>query len=282
MPLATLTDVLNGLKNKPAAVGAFNAHYLDIIPHLVKTAEKQQVPIIMQITESTLRFSGLDNVITLSIPIIEKAQVPIVLHYDHGKDMDRVKACIDAGFSSVMYDGSSLPYEENIKNTQEIVAYAKKQGVSVEAEIGHVGMACEGGSHAYTNPDDAGEFARLTNVSALAVAIGTQHGLYKGPSKLDIERLKKIHEQVDIPLVLHGGSGVPDKTIKEVIANGICKVNIASELKAPWVQAIKDFQEENPEEFDPRKILKPAHKAYVKAVKEKISLLGWHHAAVNH
>ncbi|MBM7644150.1 tagatose 1,6-diphosphate aldolase GatY/KbaY [Scopulibacillus daqui] len=283
MPLATLNDVLTELKDKPAAIGAFNAHYLDIIPHLIKAAESQQAPLIMQITEATLQNSGIDNVISLSMRLIEKSSIPIVIHYDHGKDIDRVKACIDAGFSSVMYDGSKLPYEENVKRTKEIVAYARPKGVSVEAEIGHVGtVSGEGGDAFYTHPDNASEFARITNVDALAVSIGTQHGLYKDTPKLDIERLKSIHRKVDVPLVLHGASGVPDEDIKKVTAYGICKINIASELKAPWAQAIRDFQKENPDEYDPRKILEPAHKAYVKAVKEKMSLLGWNHAAVNH
>ncbi|WP_416150127.1 class II fructose-bisphosphate aldolase [Salipaludibacillus sp. HK11] len=280
MALKTLSEVLNASVADHKATFAFNAHVLDMIPQLVNTAEEFQIPLIIQITEDTLQFSGISHVMNVARGAIDRSSVSIVLHYDHGKELDRIKECIDAGFSSVMFDGSTLPFNENASKTTEIVEYAHQAGVSVEAELGHVGMAHENNDdqdQVLTVPEEAQKFVSLTNVDALAVAIGTSHGIYKGPVHLDIERLKEIRKLVSVPLVLHGGSGVGQSELKEAIRHGIVKVNIASELKAPWAKAVREYLNENPKEFDPRKILAPANQAYRRAVLEKLALVGLIH-----
>ncbi|MFA9458079.1 ketose-bisphosphate aldolase [Halalkalibacter sp. AB-rgal2] len=276
MGLANLNDVLIDISKKKKAVGAFNAHILDMIPTLVELAEQTKSPFIIQITEETLRFSGLKHVLNVARRAIEEVDTPIVLHYDHGKNIDRIKECIDAGFTSVMYDGSKLSFYENVKNTIEVVQYAHQYGVTVEAELGHVGMAnklIESEAGVLTIPEEAKEFVEHTSIDALAVAIGTAHGIYKGPVQLDIDRLMAIRKQVSIPLVLHGGSGVNEAELTKAIDAGISKVNIASELKAPWAFGLKEFIQSSPHEIDPRKILKPALEKYEHAVYEKLCLL---------
>ncbi|WP_088106132.1 class II fructose-bisphosphate aldolase [Halalkalibacter urbisdiaboli] len=274
MAIANLNDVLIKASAAQRAIGAFNAHILDMIPQLVETAEEYKVPLIIQITEDTLQFSGLSHVINVARKAIEAVEVPIVLHYDHGKNVSRIKECIDSGFSSVMYDGSKLTFAENASKTAMIVDYAHQHGVTVEAELGHVGMAESTTEQVLTIPEEARQFVEQTNIDALAVAIGTAHGLYKGPVKLDIERLKEIAKFVSIPLVLHGGSGVTETELKKAIESGISKVNFASELKEPWTKAVRRFLAGNPNEFDPRKILTPANSSYKKAVIEKLELIG--------
>jgi tagatose 1,6-diphosphate aldolase GatY/KbaY len=199
------------------------------------------------------------------------------LHLDHFNDIKLIKKYIDLGFSSAMIDASHDPFEENIKKTKEIVEYAKNLGVTVEAELGRLvgqedDLVVEEKDSVFTNPTMALEFAERTNIDSLAVAIGTAHGLYKSEPKLDFDRLSQIKEKVSIPLVLHGASGVPVESIGKSIELGICKVNIATELKIPFADGVKKFFQKNPDASDPRKYLSAGMLPMKEVVMEKIKM----------
>ncbi|MGI5886317.1 MAG: ketose-bisphosphate aldolase, partial [Syntrophomonadaceae bacterium] len=197
----------------------------------------------------------------------------------HGTDFDQVVRCIRSGFTSVMYDGSKLPLEENIAVTKQVLAMSRPIGVSVEAELGKIG-GTEDNVHVderealFTDPEEARYFVEQTGVDSLAIAIGTAHGRYQGEPKLDFARLEKIRNLVNIPLVLHGSSGVPDEAIRRAIQLGIRKVNIDTNIREAFVGEMRRIMEEKPDEIDPRKILKPARQATVEIIRKKIRLFG--------
>jgi fructose-bisphosphate aldolase class II len=207
------------------------------------------------------------------------ASVPVALHLDHGTDFDQVVKCIRSGFTSVMYDGSKLPLEENIAMTKKVLDMSRPIGVSVEAELGKIG-GTEDNVHVsekeamYTDPEEARYFVEQTGVDSLAIAIGTAHGQYKGEPKLDFERLRQIKTLVKIPIVLHGSSGVPDESIRQAIGLGIRKVNIDTNIREAFVGEMRRVMAEKPNEIDPRKILGPAREAAVAIIREKIRIFG--------
>ena len=232
--LVTLADILAEAEKGKYGVGLFNMLNLEMARGIIEAAEEEKSPLILGVAEVHLPLIPFEYAALIMNDIAKKASVPVCLHFDHGVDYDKIKAAVDAGFSSVMYDGSSLPYEENIKNTLAVSKMAHAKGVSVEAELGHVGGG-EGGTddgveEMYTKVEQVNDFIDRAEIDALAVAIGTAHGPYKKKPVLDIGRLAEIYKVSSKPLVLHGGSGLSPEQFRATIDNGIRKVNICTEM----------------------------------------------------
>lgn len=226
--LVNLNDVLIPAKKQKYAVGLFNTINAELASGVFAAAEEMRSPVIVGTAEVLLPFGGLDELSYLLLPMAKRATVPVVLHFDHGTTFDKTIQAIDLGFSSIMYDRSDRSFEENLREVAEITEYAHKKGITVEAELGHVGTGEDLGF--LTDPDTALEFATKTKVDALAVSIGTVHGPYLKKPCLDLELLEKISSQVSVPLVLHGGSGLSDEQFKDCIKRGISKVNIFTDI----------------------------------------------------
>lgn len=246
----TLKEVLKGANQLNMAIGAFNTHNLEMLPAIIKAAGKQKTPVIVQTSCGTANYVGHKNLVAVCKSMAEEYGVDVVLHLDHAKDFDEIRKAIRAGYSSVMFDGSSLSFKENILGTKQVVNFAKEYGVSVEAELGTVGGTEEGivvsqAEVFYTDPKDAVEFVAETGIDALAVAIGTNHGQYMSKTDISFDQLKQIKEVVDIPLVIHGGTGVKDDDVKKVIDLGIRKFNVGTELLVGWNRQSKVCYEEN-------------------------------------
>ena len=242
--LVTLEEILKDAEQRKYGVGLFNMLNLEMARGIIEAAEQENSPVILGVAEVHLPFIPFDYAQIIMNKIARDAKVPVCLHFDHGTDYKKILGAIKAGFTSVMYDGSALPYEENIANTREISKVAHALGCSVEAELGHVGGG-EGGTddgheEMYTNVEQVNDFIRRADIDALAVAIGTAHGKYKTKPKLDIDRLKAIRTATDTPLVLHGGSGLSDDDFRNTVKYGIAKVNIFTDLCNAGVQAVKD------------------------------------------
>ena len=262
------------------AVPAFNIHNLETLQVVVETAMEMKSPVIVAGTPSTIEeYAGADYVKAMVEVAAHKYSIPIAIHLDHFEDVQAIKKDIDIGFKSCMIDASKETFEKNIEIVKEVVEYAHRYDVTVEAELGKLGgkeddLVIDEKDAMYTNPDDAAEFVKRTGIDSLAVAIGTVHGLYKGEPKLDFERLKEIRSKVNVPLVLHGASNIPDELVKEAISLGICKVNIATDLKIPFSDSVKEYFKENPKESDPRKYMAPGKAAMKKIVEHKIKVCG--------
>lgn len=262
------------------AVPAFNIHNMETLQVVAETAMEMKSPVIIAGTPSTIEdYAGPDYIKAMAEVAANKYDIPIAIHLDHFEDVEAIKRDIDIGFKSCMIDASKKPFEENISIVKDVVEYAHRYDAVVEAELGKLGgreddLVVDEKDAMYTNPDDAADFVDKTNVDSLAIAIGTAHGLYKGEPKLDFERLKEIRSKVSIPLVLHGASDVPDELVKEAISLGICKVNVATDLKIPFADAVKKFFNENSKESDPRKYMTPGKEAMKEIVKHKIEVCG--------
>lgn len=257
------------------AVPAFNIHNLETLQVVVETAAEMRSPVILAGTPGTFDYGGRDYVQAMAEVAARRYEIPIALHLDHHEVFADIKASIDLGTKSVMIDASHHEYAENIEIVKEVVAYAHQFGVTVEAELGRLGgqeddLIVDEADAFYTDPKVAKDYVEKTGIDSLAVAIGTAHGMYQSEPKIDIARLKEIKARVDIPLVLHGASGVPHDVVRECIANGICKVNIATELKIPFSSALRAYLTENQAADDPRKYMKPAKAAMKKMVADKI------------
>lgn len=279
MSLVPISDLLKKAEEGGYAVGAFNCNNMEIVQAIIAAAEAEKSPVIMQASQGAIKYAGIDYITGMARVAAENASVPVALHLDHGTSFEQVMMCIRKGFSSVMIDGSKLPFEENVELTKRVVAVARAVGVSVEAELGKIG-GTEDDIHVddkdalFTNPSEAKEFVERTGVDALAVAIGTAHGQYKGVPELDFPRLEKIRSLVNIPIVLHGSSGVPDDAIEKAIKLGVRKVNIDTNIREAFVQACRDVLNKDAREIDPRKVLGPAREAATAIIREKIRLFG--------
>ena len=232
--LVTLKEILHDAEKGKYGVGLFNMLNLEMARGIIDAAEKERSPLILGVAEVHLPIIPFTYAADIMTKIAREATVPVCLHFDHGTDYSKILTAIKGGFSSVMYDGSALPYDINVENTKEIVKVAHALGVSVEAELGHVGGAEGGGDDGhqeeYTKVEQVTDFIEKTQIDALAVAIGTAHGQYKKKPVLDINRLAEIYKVSEKPLVLHGGSGLSDDDFKNTIKNGIRKVNICTEM----------------------------------------------------
>lgn len=277
--LVTGTEILQDAHKNNYAVGAFNVNNMEIVQAIIEAAEETNSPVILQASQGGLKYAGVEYIAALGRLAAEKAKVPVALHLDHGTDFDQVMLCIRHGFSSVMIDGSRFDLEGNIAITKKVIEVAHAVGVSVEAELGKIGgteddIVVDEREATFTDPNEAKKFVDETDVDYLAIAVGTAHGVYKGEPKLDFDRIKTIKEKLNIPLVLHGSSGVPKEAIEKAVSLGINKINIDTDLRVAFSGAIKDFIKENPENIDPRKILGPAKEAMKEVIKEKMHLFG--------
>lgn len=245
--MVNLKSILNQTREKKFAVGSFNVYNFETIKGVIESAKESQIPAIVSFGEKYLENMEIETVQAIVRSMAEQTEVPIALHLDHCKTPDIIFKAIKAGFTSVMYDGSALPYEQNLKKSKAITDIAHAMDVSVEAELGSIaaGVETNEGSdedqEVYTNPVQADEFVKFTGIDALAVSIGTVHGMYKGEPKINIEVLKEIASMVNIPLVLHGGSGTPEAKIRECIENGICKINVNTEISVFTVGKIRQL-----------------------------------------
>ncbi|MGE5416777.1 MAG: class II fructose-1,6-bisphosphate aldolase [Acidobacteriota bacterium] len=279
MALVPVAELLAQAEEGGYAVGAFNANNMEIVQAIAEAAEQEKAPVIMQASQGAIKYAGLDYIVGMVRIAAEKARVPIALHLDHGTSFDEVVRCIREGFSSVMYDGSKLPLEDNIKITNKVLEIARPCGVSVEAELGKIGgteddVSVDEKEALYTDPEEARIFVEKTGIDALAIAIGTAHGQYSGEPKLDFARLERIRQITNVPIVLHGSSGVPEEAIKKAIALGVRKVNIDTNIREAFVGAMRKELASNAKEIDPRKILTPAKAATIALIAEKIRLFG--------
>ncbi len=298
--LANGTSVLAKARKGNYAVGAFNVNNMEILQSVIRAAEATKSPVFVQTSEGAIEYAGLEYLFTLMLYGAESARVPVVIHLDHGRNLDLIKECIKIGYTSVMYDGSHLPFEENVNNTRQVVRWAHRRGVSVEAELGTIGGVedkVEARKILFTDPEVAKDFVKRTGCDSLAVAIGTSHGAFKfaGAANLDLARLRDIKRAVRIPLVLHGASGVPQELVQKIaefggelgnpegvpddqitaaINLGINKVNTDTDLRLAFTESVRETLVKNIHEFDPRKIIGPARDAMQAVVERRMRVFG--------
>ena len=279
MNIISSREMLLRAKRGGYAIPAFNIHNLETMQGVLEAAWEMKSPVIIATTPGTVKYAGMDYLVSMAKVGARRYSIPIALHLDHCEEVDFIERCIYAGYKSVMIDASMKSYDENISMTKKVVEFAHIHDVTVEAELGKIGgqedeKVVDKRDAAYTAPELAAEFAAATNIDSLAIAIGTAHGVYKDEPKLDFERLIEIKKRVQVPLVLHGASGVPKDSIIKAVGYGIGKINIATELKIPLSQEIKRCFEMNPKESDPRKYLTPGKEALKKVAMEKIKICG--------
>ncbi|MDZ7374715.1 MAG: class II fructose-1,6-bisphosphate aldolase [candidate division KSB1 bacterium] len=301
MPLVTTHQLFRDAYANHYAIGAFNINNMEILQGIVEAAHEERAPLILQVSKGARKYARHEFIMKLVEAALEITDVPIVLHLDHGDSFELVKACVDGGFTSVMIDGSHLPFEENVALTKKCVEYAHAHGIPVEAELGRLAGIeehVESKEAILTDPDEAAEFVERTGCDSLAVAIGTSHGAYKfkGEPRLDFERLQEIEKRLPgFPLVLHGASsvlqefvdtcnqyggklpgakGVPEEMIRRAAQGGVCKVNIDTDLRLAMTATIRRKFSEDPSNFDPRNYLGPARDAIREMVRHKLHVLG--------
>ncbi len=277
MAMVTSMQMLLDAQAGGYAVGAFNAENMEMVKAIIQAAEELRAPVMIQTTPSTIKYGTLDTYASIVAAEAENATVPVCLHLDHGSSFELAMEAIYAGYTSVMIDGSKFSFEENIAVSKKVADVAKALHIPCEAELGKVGgkeddLTAEADTN--TDPAQAKEFAERTGVTSLAVAIGTAHGFYVGTPVLDKERLSEIRKVVDIPLVLHGASGLTDEDVRDCVSRGICKVNFATELRAAYTKAVRKVLADDEKVFDP-KVYGKAGIAAVKAlVMERMKVCG--------
>lgn len=261
------------------AVPAFNIHNLETLQVVVETAAELRSPLIVAGTPGTFSYAGTGNIIAIAGDLAKTYNQPLAIHLDHHEDFDDIAQKVQAGIRSAMIDGSHLPFVDNVALVKRVADYCHRYDVSVEAELGRLGgqeddLVVDSKDALYTHPQQAREFVTLTGIDSLAVAIGTAHGLYTATPKLDFERLAEIRNQVDVPLVLHGASGLSTADIRRAIGLGICKVNVATELKIAFSDALKTYLAVHPDASDPRHYKIPAKAAMKEVVRKVINDCG--------
>ncbi|MEK8129346.1 class II fructose-bisphosphate aldolase [Paenibacillus filicis] len=279
MPLVSSTPLLEAARAGGYGVGAFNVHTLEMLQAVVEAAEETKSPLILQSTVGTVRHLGPDYLAAAATAAADRSSVPIALHLDHCTDFTMIVQCIRAGYTSVMIDASMHPFEDNVRQTQKVVEIARAAGVNVEAELGKVGgveddIVVAEHEALMADPDECAAFVERTGVHTLAPAIGTAHGIYKGEPRIDFDRIRRIAGTVSVPLVLHGGSGIPEEQVKQCIGLGMSKMNVATEIRIVFSDAIKAVFAANPGENDPRAYMVPAKQAVKAAAAEKMRMLG--------
>lgn len=279
MSLVNVDQLLAKAEEGNYAVGAFNCNNMEIVQAIIEAAEAEKSPVIIQASQGAIKYAGLKYIVALVETAAKDATVPVALHLDHGTDFEQVVKCIGCGFSSVMIDASKKSLADNIEVTKRILDMARPLGISVEAELGKIGgteddVTVSEKDAMFTDPAEAKAFVDATGVGSLAIAIGTAHGQYKGKPELDFERLAKIKALINIPIVLHGSSGVADEDIQKAISLGVRKVNIDTNLREAFSQGVKEALLARPDEIDPRKILAPAKARMKEMVQEKIRVFG--------
>ena len=301
MPLVTTTEMFKKAYEGGYAIGAFNVNNMEIIQGITRAAKKLDAPVILQVSSGARKYASHSYLVAMVKAAAEETGLPIALHLDHGPDFETCKACIDGGFTSVMIDGSSLPYEENVALTKMVVEYAHAHGVVVEGELGTLAgvedeVVVESGKESYTNPDQVLDFVTRTGVDSLAIAIGTSHGAYKfkpgQKPQLRFDILEEVEKRLPgFPIVLHGASsvnqddiktinqyggqmpdaiGIPEEMLRQASSMAVCKINVDSDIRIAMTAAIRKHFAENPADFDPRKYLTPARDAVEAVVSHKI------------
>ncbi|CAB1242608.1 MAG: class II fructose-1,6-bisphosphate aldolase [Clostridiales bacterium] len=303
MPLVNTTEMFKKAYNGGYAIGAFNVNNMEIIQGITEAAGELKSPVILQVSKGARAYANPTYLVKLvEAAVIEHPEIPIALHLDHGPSFEMCKACVDDGFTSVMYDGSSKPYEENVEEASRVVEYAHKYNVTVEAELGTLGgvedeVSVEADKAMYTDPDQVQDFVTRTGVDSLAIAIGTSHGAYKfkpGQNpKLRLDILKEVSDRLPgFPIVLHGASsvpqkfvelinqyggnmpgaiGIPESELRKAAAMAVCKVNVDSDIRLAMTACIRQYFAEHPDHFDPRQYLGPAREAVKNMVAHKIT-----------
>lgn len=279
MPLVSSTPLLQAARANGYCIGAFNVHTLEMLQAVVEAAEETQSPLIIQTTVGTVKHLGPEYVVAAATVAANMSSVPIALHLDHCTDFALIVQCIRAGYTSVMIDASHLSFEENVRQTVKVVEVALAAGVNIEAELGKVGgveddIVVADHDALLADPDECVKFVELTGVPTFAPAIGTAHGIYKGEPKINFGRIQKIANKVSVPLVLHGGSGIPEEQVRRCVSLGMAKMNVATELRIVFSDEIKRVFAQNPDENDPRKYMVPAKNALKAAAIEKMRLCG--------
>lgn len=276
--LVTAKEMLQKAREGKYAIGAFNVENMEMVMAVLAAAEAKNSPVIMQTTPGTIKYAGVDYYYANVAAAAKRSSVPVVMHLDHGDSFQRAMAAYRAGYTSIMIDGSKLPFEDNIALTKRVVDACHPGGVYVEGELGKVGGKeddLEGDDdNPYTDPEEAKIFVEKTGVDYLAIGVGTAHGVYKGIPKVNTDLIATIHDMVDVPLVLHGTSGVPDEQVITAVKNGICKVNYATDLRIAFTRGAKEFMAEHPEAFDPKKYSKQGMVEVQKYVEQKIEVCG--------
>lgn len=279
MRLVSGIELYQDAKARNYAIGAFNAHTYEMIQGILEAAQEENSPVIIQVGQRAIRYCGFEAVVEAIRWHGRHVDVPVVIHLDHGKSYEQAIQAIQAGCSSVMYDGSHHSLEENISVTQAVVRAAHAVGVAVEAELGKIGgveddLSVDEKDAYYTDPEQALYFFQQTKVDSLAVAIGSAHGLYKSAPKLDIPRLKTISDALNIPIVLHGGSGIPDDQIRLAIDNGIRKINVDTELRAAYMEGMRAAMEKYGPANDIYPIARTGADYSKEVVRQKMRLFG--------
>lgn len=257
------------------AIPAFNIDNLESAMAVSEIMHEMRTPVIVQMIPRTLNYGGIAIYPAMMRELMADCPVDYALHLDHGSSLSLAKKCIAGGFSSVMFDGSLMPFEDNVKFTKEVTDFALPMDVSVEGELGTIGGKEEGDTDleaSYTKVSEAEEFVRRTNVSTLAIGVGTAHGVYKGTPHINVERIKEIHAAIGTPLVLHGASGLSDEVLKDCIAAGITKINFATELRQAYTNGIKAEFAKDPEVFDPKIYMRGAINNIKEVLRHKINI----------
>lgn len=275
--LVTSKELLLDAQKNGYAVGAFNTNNLEITQAIVRAAEVKKAPILVQISAGALKYAGAEFLPMMVAKAATLASVPVAIHLDHGPDFKTVMLCLRQGFTSIMRDASKLPYDENVAEVRKVVEACHAIGIPVEAEIGKIGGAEEHvvvseREASMSDPDECARFVADAGFDFLAVAIGNAHGFYKGEPKLDFARLEEIRSKVDIPLVLHGASGIPDHQITMAVERGICKINIDTEVRNAFIRTMQAYTAKNPDQIDPRKVFAPCIDAMQAVVEHKIEI----------
>lgn len=275
--LVNSKKMLKEAKKNKKAVFQFNINNLEWTKYILEECDKLKVPVILGVSEGAIKYMGGYNVVAaLCYSLISDLNIKtdVCLHLDHGSSLESCKMAIEAGFNSVMIDGSSLPFDENVELVKEVVSLAKNQDVSVEAEIGSMGSIGSNGLKMGTNTtlEDCVNFVTETGIDSVAASVGTVHGIYKGELNIDYKLIKSLADELLVPLVLHGGSGLSNETLKKCVASGITKININSDIQESWSLEVKKYLQENPDVIDPRKIIGSGKEAIKSVVASKINI----------
>jgi fructose-bisphosphate aldolase class II len=279
MPLVSMNEFLPKAKANKFAVGQFNMNNLEFAQAITEAAMELNSPFIFGVSEGALKYMGIEFTVAIAEAAAKKSGLPIALHLDHGSSFEVAMKCIRAGFSSVMFDGSHHSYEDNVRLTKEVVKAAHAMGVSVEGELGTIGgveddISVDEENANLAKPEEAIRFYEETGVDCLAIAVGTAHGMYSGEPNIRYDIIEKVASAIPVPVVLHGGSGVPDEMIRKSIQAGVGKINVNTENQVACTQTIREVLAQDPKVYDPRKYLTPARKAMIEVVKSKILLFG--------
>ncbi|WP_153126985.1 class II fructose-bisphosphate aldolase [Peribacillus tepidiphilus] len=280
MPLVSMTEMLNKALEGKYAVGQFNINNLEWTQAILAAAEQEKSPVILGVSEGAARhMGGFKTTVMMVKGLLEdmKITVPVAIHLDHGSSFEKCKEAIDAGFTSVMIDASHHPFEENVETTKRVVEYAHSKGVSVEAELGTVGgqeddVVADG--VIYADPKECQELVKRTGIDCLAPALGSVHGPYKGEPNLGFKEMEEVRDLTGIPLVLHGGTGIPTKDIQRAISLGTSKINVNTENQIAFTKAVREVLNADPNVYDPRKYIGPGREAIKQTVVGKIREFG--------